>query len=93
MSILAGKQDETSIVGVLIGMSRLAFGPFGYGGSVAYNALEVGDIAEPRNSSGLYGWVSWQPNAKIKVKLFGRYSSNSYYKQDGRGGLSVYVAI
>ena len=93
VSILAGKQDETSIVGVLIGMSRLAFGPFGYGGSVAYNALEVGDIAEPRNSSGLYGWVSWQPNAKIKVKLFGRYSSNSYYKQDGRGGLSVYVAI
>ena len=66
----AGKQDETNIVGVLIGMSRLAFGPFGYGGSVAYNALEVGDIAEPRNSTGLYGWVSWQPCPKIKVKLF-----------------------
>jgi hypothetical protein len=93
VSILAGKQGETRIVGALIGVSRLVFGQFGYGGSVAYNALEVGDIAEPRNSSGLYGWVSWQPNPKIKVKLFGRYSSNSYYKQDGRGGLSVYVAI
>jgi hypothetical protein len=93
VSILAGKQDETNIVGVLIGMSRQAFGPFSYGGSVAYNALEVGDIAEPRNSTGLYGWVSWQPCSKVKVKLFGRYSSNTYYKQDGRGGLSVYVAI
>lgn len=93
VSILAGKQDETSIVGVLIGVSRMAFDQFGYGGSVAYNALEVGDIAEPRNSSGLYGWISWQPSPKIKVKLFGRFSSNTYYKQDGRGGLSVYVTI
>ncbi|MEE9190234.1 MAG: hypothetical protein V3U16_05645 [Candidatus Neomarinimicrobiota bacterium] len=93
VSILVGKQDETSIVGVLIGVSRLAFHQFSYGGSVAYNALEVGDIAEPRNSSGLYGWISWKPNPKIKVKLFGRFSSNTYYKQDGRGGLSVYVTI
>jgi hypothetical protein len=93
LTISGGTMDDTQLLGFILGLADHNVGKFGYGGSVAVNALDYGDFAEPRNATGLFGWVSWTPKPMIQVKLFGRYSTNPYYEQDGRGGIIVNVAL
>ncbi len=93
LTFSGGKMDDTQLLGFVLGVTDHSFGKFGYGGSVALNALDYGDFAEPRNTTGLFGWVSWKPKPMVSVKLFGRYSTNPYYEQDGRGGIIINVAI
>ena len=93
LTFSGGKMEDTQLIGFVLGVADHSCGKFGYGGSIAVNALDYGDFAEPRNATGLFGWISWQPKPMINLKLFGRYSTNSYYRQDGRGGIIINVAI
>lgn len=63
----------------------------GLSGSV--NSFEFDGISMPKNSSGAYSWIAWQPNSKLALRIFTRFYQNSYYEQDGRGGVSIRVAL
>jgi len=92
-SLLAGTERDQLMYGLVVGASRRLSGPISFGGSVSYNALDYGDFADLQRSTGAYGWVGWQPKDFIMLKLFGRFSNNSYFKQDGRGGIIINVAF
>jgi hypothetical protein len=79
--------------GLILGATHRFSGPLSFGGSVAINALDYGDFADLKQSTGAYGWVGWQPKEFIMLKLFGRFSTNPYFEQDGRGGIIINVAF
>lgn len=64
---------------------------FGVSGSI--NSVEYDGISIPKRSSGLYGWVAWQPGDLFAIRIFARTSQNGYYELDGRGGVSIRVAF
>ena len=92
-SLLGGLEGDNKMFGLILGATHRLSGPFSFGGSVALNALDYGDFADLRQSTGAYGWVGWQPKDFIMLKLFGRFSSNPYFEQDGRGGIIINVAF
>jgi len=92
-SVLGGFEGENMEYGIILGASHKLKSPISFGGSVALNALDHGDFAELESSTGAYGWIGWQPKEFIMLKLFGRFSNNSYFKQDGRGGIIINVAF
>ena len=92
-SVLGGFEGENMEYGIIIGASHKLKSPISFGGSVALNALDYGDFADLESSTGAYGWIGWQPKEFIMLKLFGRFSNNSYFKQDGRGGIIINVAF
>lgn len=92
-SFLGGLEGDNKMYGLILGATQRLSGPFSFGGSVAFNALDYGDFADLKQSSGAYGWVGWQPKDFIMLKLFGRFSSNPYFEQDGRGGIIINVAF
>ena len=92
-SFLGGIEGDNKMFGLILGATHRLKGPLSFGGSVAINALDYGDFADLKRSSGAYGWVGWQPKDFIMLKLFGRFSTNPYFKQDGRGGIIINVAF
>lgn len=92
-SFLGGLEGDNKMFGLILGATHRPNSPLSFGGSVALNALDYGDFADLKSSSGIYGWVGWQPKDFIMLKLYGRYSTNSYFEQDGRGGVIINVAF
>jgi hypothetical protein len=92
-SLLAGLEGDNLMYGLVLGASHRLGGPLSFGGSVSYNALDYGDFADLQKSMGAYGWIGWQPKDYLMVKLFGRFSNNPYFKQDGRGGVIINVVF
>jgi len=92
-SILGGLEGDNKMFGLILGATHKLSGPLSFGGSVALNALDYGDFADLKSSSGAYGWVGWQPKDFIMLKLYGRFSTNPYFEQDGRGGIIINVAF
>ena len=93
VTLLGGLEGDDLMYGVMLGASHRLSGPLSFGGSVAFNAHDYGDFADLQNSTGAYGWVGWQPKDFIMLKLFGKFFNNSYFEQDGRGGLIINVAF
>ncbi|MCJ7802715.1 MAG: hypothetical protein MUP82_10205 [Candidatus Marinimicrobia bacterium] len=92
-SFLGGLEGDNKMFGLILGATHRLSGPLSFGGSVALNALDYGDFADLKSSSGAYGWVGWQPKDFIMLKLYGRFSTNPYFEQDGRGGIIINVAF
>ncbi len=92
-SILGGFEGENMEYGMMLGASHKLDEALSFGGSVSLNAIDFGDFADLESSTGAYAWVGWQPKEFIMLKLFGRFSNNSYFKQDGRGGIIINVAF
>jgi len=92
-SLLGGFEGENMEYGIILGASHKLESPISFGGSVALNALDHGDFADLESSTGAYGWIGWQPKDFIMLKFFARFSNNSYFKQDGRGGIIINVAF
>ena len=92
-SILGGFEGDNMEYGMILGASHKLDGPLSFGGSVSFNAIDFGDFTDLESSTGAYGWIGWQPKDFIMLKLFGRFSNNSYFKQDGRGGIIINVAF
>ncbi len=92
-SILGGLEGDNKMFGLILGATHKLSGPLSFGGSVSLNALDYGDFADLKSSSGAYGWVGWQPKDFIMLKLYGRFSTNPYFEQDGRGGIIINVAF
>ena len=92
-SFLVGLEGDNKMFGLILGATHRLSGPLSFGGSVALNALDYGDFADLKSSSGAYGWVGWQPKDFIMLKLYGRFSTNPYFEQDGRGGIIINVAF
>jgi len=92
-SFLGGLEGDNKMFGLILGATHRLAGPLSFGGSLAFNALDYGDFADLKSSSGAYGWVGWQPKDFIMLKLYGRFSTNPYFEQDGRGGIIINVAF
>lgn len=92
-SILGGLEGDNKMFGLILGATHRLKGPLSFGGSFAINALDYGDFADLKQSSEAYGWIGWQPKDFIMLKLFGRFSTNPYFKQNGRGGIIINVAF
>jgi len=92
-SLLGGFEGDNMEYGMLLGTSHNLNDKFSLGGSVSMNAIDFGDFTDLESSTGAYGWIGWQPKDYIMLKLFGRFSNNSYFKQDGRGGVVINVAF
>ncbi len=92
-SFLGGLEGDNKMFGLILGATHRLNGPISFGGSVAINALDYGDFADLKQSTGAYGWIGWQPNDFIMLKLFGRFSTNPYFERDGIGGIIINVAL
>ncbi len=92
-SILGGFEGDNMEYGLILGASHKLRLPLSFGGSVSFNAIDFGDFTDLESSTGAYGWIGWQPKDFIMIKLFGRFSNNEYFKQDGRGGVTINVAF
>jgi len=92
-SFLGGLEGDNKMFGLILGATHRLSGPLSFGGSVALNAFDYGDFADLKSSSGAYGWIGWQPKDFIMLKLYGRFSTNPYFEQDGRGGIIINVAF
>jgi hypothetical protein len=92
-SFLGGLEGDNKMFGLILGATHRLSGPLSFGGSVSLNALDYGDFADLKSSSGAYGWIGWQPKDFIMLKLYGRFSTNPYFEQDGRGGIIINVAF
>jgi len=93
IGLYASQYGDASLFGGLIGFTKKLSKPFAVGASFSVNAVDYGDLIEPQKSNGFYGWVSWKVRDKISVRFFTRYYVNPFYRVDGRGGLTVNVAI
>ncbi len=92
-SFLGGLEGDNKMFGLILGAKHRFNNPISFGGSVAINALDYGDFADLKKSTGAYGWIGWQPNDFIMLKIFGRFSTNPYFERDGRGGVIINVAF
>lgn len=93
VGLYASRYGDTSLYGGLVGFTKTLSKPFAIGASLSVNAVDYGDLIAPQKSNGFYGWVNWKVRDKIAVRFFTRYYVNPFYKVDGRGGLTVNVAI
>lgn len=92
-STLAGFRDNTMLIGGSAGIGGHLLKQFNWGSQVSVNAMRIGDVLEPIQSKGLYAWLEWSPGSTMQVRLFTQLASNPYYKLDGRGGLTIHVAL
>lgn len=92
-SAIVGNVGETTMLGLIAGVQNRMKGLLSYGGSLSFNALDYGDIAEMQNATGLYGWIGWNPVKLISIRVFGRMAVNPRFETDGRGGVSIHAAL
>lgn len=93
LSFIAGIRDDDKVFGGTIGMTHQLGKTISFGNNVSLNMFDYNDIIEPINASSVYSWLDWNLKEKVKIKIFGRYTVNAYYKNDGRAGAVVYVKI
>lgn len=93
LSFIAGIRDDDKVYGGTIGMTQQLGKTMSFGSNVSLNMFDYNDIIEPINASSVYSWFDWNLKEKVKIKFFGRYTVNAYYKKDGRAGVVVYVKI
>lgn len=92
-TFLAGTQGERRLIGGGLGTTRKLLPSLSVGGNVMINAIDYGELMEMRSAKAIYGWIAWQPNSRIMVKLYGQFHQNPYFTIDGRGGVAVRVAF
>jgi len=93
ISVITGIRDDDKVYGGTIGITQKLGKTMSFGSNVSLNMFDYDDIIEPINASSFYSWFDWNLKEKIKIKVFGRYTVNGYYEQDGRAGAVVYVKI
>lgn len=93
-TIMLGKLSDRFWTGGQIGYSGQFGRAFSYGVKGEFNLVSFNDgVIEPVQSKGSYGWLGWSPGETIMVRVFYRVASNPYYTIDGRGGITVNVAL
>jgi len=93
ISLIAGTVGETTMLGAIAGIQNRLKGALSYGGSLSFNAVDYGEIAELQNATGLYGWVGWSPVKLISIRVFGRMAMNPWFETDGRGGVCIHATL
>ncbi|MBC8344862.1 MAG: hypothetical protein ISR82_03370 [Candidatus Marinimicrobia bacterium] len=93
ISFLSGSRNNSQIIGGAFGISNQFGKSITYGGNISLNVINYGELLDPVNASSIYGWLNWEILEILRMKFFGRYSINPYYKKDGRAGVVVYVKI
>ena len=92
-AIVIGKKGDRLLFGGSLGFNKKWSKNLRSGINVSYNALDYGDATELQSSASLYAWAGWSPTRITMIKLFVRYTSNPYYKTDGRIGITANVAL
>lgn len=92
-AIVIGKKGDRLLFGGSLGFNKKWSKDLRSGINVSYNALDYGDATELQSSASLYAWAGWSPTRITMIKLFVRYTSNPYYKTDGRIGITANVAL
>ncbi len=91
---LLGSRNENLLIGGQLRYTSSLSSSIKWGSQLELNAITMGDdIVEPIQSTGFYSWIGWSPSNTISCRLFYRFISNPYYSVDGRGGVTVYVAL
>lgn len=91
---LYGNYRGNTLLGGQLGYQKKLTSTLKCGVKLELNALNMADdVIEPIQSKGSYGWIGWSPKESISLRLFYRYASNEYYTVDGRGGLTIHVAL
>ena len=93
VAFIAGQRDNQFIYGGTVGVSQHVGKTMRFGSNLSLKIIDYNDIIEPINSSSVYSWLDWNLKEKLKIKIFGRYHVNAYYKKDGRAGAVIYVKI
>jgi len=93
LTIIAGSHGDRRLIGGGVGITKKLTGAWKLGTNIMINAFDYGEIIDLQFSKGLYGWIAWEPNSSVKIRLYGRYQQNPFYTIDGRGGLIIHVAL
>ncbi|NIA18684.1 MAG: hypothetical protein GWO85_01150 [Simkaniaceae bacterium] len=94
LTALYGGYNGSTLLGGQIGYRKTLTSSLKCGIKLEFNALDMADnIIEPVKSKGSYGWIGWSPKESVSIRLFYRYASNKYYTVDGRGGMTIHVAL
>ena len=94
MTLLYADYGTSTLIGGQLGYQRKLTDAIKAGVKLEMNALSVADdLIEPVQSKGSNGWVEWSPIDTISLRVFYRYATNEYYTVDGRGGVTIHVAL
>ena len=92
-SILAGKRDKSTLMGTTLGYQQSIGRNLTAEMTAAYHSFRYGEIAAPSPSSSLRGQIQWSLNPGFQVIVFGQWAQNPIYSVDGRGGITIHVAL
>ncbi len=87
LTILSGDIDGDKLTGGMFSAQYDLNSAISFGGNFSLNSVDEIDETELKESTSIYGWSEMKIGHSLKVRIFGQYSENSYYTQDGRGGI------
>ncbi|MFQ6604154.1 MAG: hypothetical protein ACE5D8_01230 [Fidelibacterota bacterium] len=94
LGLLVGSQGRRTWYGGNVGLTRTIHRKIRVGLNYETNILVlVDEWFENANSYGIYGWLEWNPMRNIAFRSYFRMASNPYFIQDGRGGVTIHVAL
>jgi len=93
LTLMSGLRDKVLLLGGGLGLKKNLSSSLLGGCSLNINTIEIDGLVESISAIGFYSWLEWEPNALMKIRFFTRYAKNEFYKIDGRGGLTVHVAL
>ncbi|NOZ74763.1 MAG: hypothetical protein GXO90_05215 [FCB group bacterium] len=93
VSVLAGKRDKSTLTGATLGYQKTIGNSLTAEMTAAYHTFNYGAIAGPSPSSSLRGQIRWSAGPGFQVIFFGQWAQNPIYSVDGRGGVTIHVAL
>ncbi|MEE9167307.1 MAG: hypothetical protein V3U24_07605 [Candidatus Neomarinimicrobiota bacterium] len=93
VTLLAGIQGDRTLLGSGLGATRALSRTLRFGGNILVNATGYKDLVELSRATSLYGWIAFRPLSMVMVRLYGVFSKNPYYVNDGRGGLTIRATL
>ncbi|MFQ6613798.1 MAG: hypothetical protein ACE5D1_03045 [Fidelibacterota bacterium] len=93
ISVLAGKRDQSTLLGGTVGYRKSLGENLMADITASTHSFRYGDLAGPSPSSSVRGQIRWAVTPGVQILLFGQWAQNPIYSVDGRGGVTIHVAL
>ncbi|RMF09983.1 MAG: hypothetical protein D6762_02445 [Candidatus Neomarinimicrobiota bacterium] len=93
LSLVAGRRDLSRLVGTSLGYHRSLGKHLSSELTASWHAFAYGHLTAPSPSSLVREQLRWSVAPGIALVIFGQWAQNPYYISDGRGGVTLHVAL
>ena len=87
LTVIRDTNDNDKLFGGMLSAQQRVTGKITVGGNISLNSKDIDGEPELDESKSIYGWADMKISRDFKIRIFGQYSENSYFTQDGRGGV------